>query len=151
MWKAFALGLALAAAPCAPLAAQAGSPDHLDIDAAIEKEKEIYGVPKPDPEPVQNCDTGDAGSNDIVVCARKSGDNSRYRVQSTAELDPKSHQNLYDGLPRAPYLGPPPCTGVCIKMGQPPPPVLMIDLKAIPEPPPGSDADKISKGEKAAP
>jgi len=154
MWKAFALALGLAAAPLPPLAAQADSAtvsQRLDVDAALAKEREVYGVPKPDPDPVQNCDAGDADSNAIVVCARKSGDNSSFRVQSTAELDPKSHQNLYDGLPRAPDLGPPPCNGGCIKFGSPPPPALMIDLKAIPEPPPGSDADRIAKGEKAAP
>jgi hypothetical protein len=154
MGKAFALALGLAAAPLAPLAAQADqapASQPLDVDAAIAKEHEVYGVPKPDPAPVENCASADADSTDIVVCARKPSDNSRFRVQSTAELDPKSRQNLYDGLPRAPDLGPPPCSGGCIKFGSPPPPAVMIDLKAIPEPPPGSDADRIAKGEKAAP
>jgi hypothetical protein len=33
----------------------------------------------------------------------------------------------------------------------PPPPALIIDIKALPTPPAGSEADKISKGEMPAP
>jgi hypothetical protein len=150
MWRSFAFGLSLATVPLAPLAAQSeDSPASVTPEEAIEQEHQEYG-PQAPPPPV-NCDAASA-PGEIVVCARKRVDNARYRVKSTAELDPKSRQNLYDGVPRAPdVFGIPPCTGVCVKMGSVPPPVLMIDLKAIPKPPAGSDADKISKGEMAAP
>jgi hypothetical protein len=153
MWKAFTVGLALAAAPLGPLAAQTGDP-HGSITAedALAKERQVYGVPKPPPEPSQGCDTGQgANSGDIVVCARKPGDSAQFRVKSTAELDPKSRQNLYDGLPRGPDIsGLPDCSSGCMRMGRNPPPIHLIDLSKIPEAPEGSDADRIAKGEKAA-
>lgn len=150
MWRSFAFGLGLAAVPLAPLAAQSeDSSPSVTADEAVEREHQAYGPQAPRPE--VNCDAA-AAPGDIVVCAKRRVDDARYRVKSTAELDPKSRQNLYDGVPRAPdVFGIPPCTGVCIKMGSVPPPALMIDLKAIREPPAGSDADKISKGEMAAP
>jgi hypothetical protein len=36
---------------------------------------------------------------------------------------------------------------VTAKVGDPPPPTLMIDIEALPEAPPGSDADRIGRGE----
>jgi hypothetical protein len=153
MWRSFALGLGLAAAPMAPLAAQAGGPAPVTVDEAIEKERQVYGPPAAKAKPADDCAAAQAASPDeIVVCARKPADNSRYRVKSTAQLDSRSHQNLYDGLPRGPDVsGLPDCSSGCIRMGRTPPPIHLIDLSKIPEAPPGSDADRIAKGEKAAP
>lgn len=36
---------------------------------------------------------------------------------------------------------------VTAKVGDPPPPAVMIDIEALPEAPPGSDADRIARGE----
>lgn len=36
---------------------------------------------------------------------------------------------------------------VTAKVGDPPPPTVMIDIEALPEAPPGSDADRIARGE----
>ena len=149
MWKSFALGLA--AAPLSPLAAQAGQAGdagQLTVEEAFANEQQVYGVLPS----TEDCDIAgqDSREHTIVVCGKKP-DNSRFRVNSTAELDPKSRAALYDGLPRAPDLGPPPCTGVCFKMGKAPRPVHLIDLSKIPMPAPGSDADKIGKGEMTAP
>ena len=50
--------------------------------------------------------------------------------------------------------GLPSCAGatMCAQhLGRKPRQLYIIDLKAIPEPPAGSDADKIAKGEMAAP
>ena len=154
MWKAFTVGLGLAAAPLGPLAAQADDPPgSVTAEDALAKERQVYGVPRPPPEPSQACDTAaGADSGDIVVCARKPGDSAQFRVKSTAELDPGSRQNLYDGLPRGPDVsGLPDCSSGCIRLGKTPPPIHLIDLSKIPEAPEGSDADKIAKGEKAAP
>jgi hypothetical protein len=149
MWKSYALGLA--AAPLSPLAAQAGQAGdarQLTVEEAFENEQQVYGVLPS----TEDCVTADQDSTEhtTVVCGKKP-DDSRYRVKSTAELDPNSRAALYDGLPRAPDLGPPPCTGVCIKMGAAPQQVHLIDLSKIPMPAPGSDADKIRKGEMTAP
>jgi hypothetical protein len=38
---------------------------------------------------------------------------------------------------------------VCSKFGRPPPPVPLIDLKAIPEAPPGSDAARFKEDAEA--
>ncbi|MBS0481904.1 MAG: hypothetical protein JSR96_07055 [Proteobacteria bacterium] len=120
------------------------------VAAMIAAAKDTYSaVP-----PRASCQPGD--DDEIVVCART--DSSKYRVPSTAESDPNSlaARRARDGaIPSAPDLVPqyhgvsaargcfvPPC---------PPPPIYYIDVKALPEAPAGSDADKIARGEKAAP
>ncbi len=83
-----------------------------------------------------------------MVCA-KTEDQEQFRVQSSAELDPTG-AGARGGVPRAPDVGTnypgmvvargcfiPPC---------PPPMPKIIDLKAIPEAPPGSDADRVGRG-----
>ena len=86
--------------------------------------------------------------DEIVVCAPRDPDANRYPGRETLP----SVQSTNDGLPRAPDVGKhypkgqvsvkgcfiPPC---------PPPAMIFIDVKALPEAPPGSDADKIAKGE----
>lgn len=94
-----------------------------------------------------------AVGDEIVVCADRGRD---QRMPSTADSDPNSRaarQALDGGIPRAPRLGPGSCLGQpgCIRVGSAPPPIYIIDLKAIPEAPEGSDADLIAKGEKRAP
>ena len=102
-------------------------------------------------EPEQPACPGGAegGDNDIVVCARE--DSAQWRVRSSRETDPLSRESLRDGLPRAPQLDRGSCKGQpgCMIGGWVPPPVYYIDLKAIPEAPAGSDADKVAKGEMA--
>ena len=64
---------------------------------------------------------------------------------------PDDETRTDDGLPRAPEVGQPSCkkTGNkgCIGFGGVPPPVYYIDVKSIPLPPKGSDAEKVAKGE----
>ena len=109
----------------------------------IDRQKQVFGIPVRK----ARCQKGAAG--EIVVCAP---DQDRFRAQSTADIDPKSPQALRDGVPRAPdFSGS--CAGQpgCIMGGWAPPPIYIIDLDAIPMPAPGSDADRIAKGEMAAP
>jgi hypothetical protein len=128
-----------------PAAAQDAAQDAAGakVDAAIAQQKKVFGPPNPR----KTCGAADA-RGEIVVCAP---DNSEHRVQSSAEVDPTSHEALYDGLPRAPQLDRGSCKGQpgCVIGGWAPPPIYYIDLKAIPEAPEGSDADLIAKGEKA--
>jgi hypothetical protein len=144
--RAFLAAMALTASLSAPARAQdAAGPT---AEQAIERGKEVFGPPPPKP----RCGSG--GPGEIVICAPGNGD--EFRVQSTAELDPDSLEakRLLDGgIPRAPQVGTViDCSrGGCIGFGSVPPPAYIIDFSTIPEPPPGSDADLISKGEKKAP
>ncbi len=110
----------------------------------IAHERQLYGPPAPKK---RICDR--SGGEEIVVCAPDHGE--QWRVPPTSETDPMSHAALYDGLPRAPQLDRGSCRGQpgCMIGGWAPPPVYYIDLKAIPEAPEGSDADKVARGEMA--
>lgn len=96
----------------------------------------------------QRCQPAEAG--EIVVCGNDTPD---QRVPSTAETDPNSRaaRRALDGnIPSAPQFD----HGYCAKcphFGRVPPPVYYVDIKALPEAPEGSDADKIAKGEAPAP
>jgi len=88
----------------------------------------------------------DAQGDEIVVCARRE-DPDKLRVPSDADLG-----DTDDGVPRAPNVsGLPDCSRGCMRIGKDPPNPLIIDLNSIPEPPPGSDAERIARGEMAAP
>jgi len=88
-------------------------------------------------------------NNTIVVCAPDTS--ARYRVPPSSEDSGSRGGTRGGGLTPPDMYGGPPCTGVCIHGGYAPPPVYYIDLSKIPEAPPGSDADKIAKGEARAP
>jgi len=92
----------------------------------------------------------EASSNEIVVCRRLEDPKTQYVPSDTDSGLPDD-----DGVPRAPDVsGLPSCAGatVCAQhLGAKPRQLYVIDLKAIPEPPAGSDADKIAKGEMAPP
>ena len=112
-------------------------------EQAIATAKEVYGPPAPKPK----CPPQPAGG-EIVVCAEQQ-EQSQFRVQSSGDLDPEG-AGARDSIPRAPdlehhYPGPVVATGCFIPPCPPPMPVL-IDLKAIPEAPPGSDADRVAHG-----
>lgn len=113
----------------------------------LEMARQAYGVPDPRlrcrPKP---------GSDEIVVCVDRGED---QQVERSAP-DPRTLEGrraLDSGIPRAPQFDRGSCRGqpACIIGGWAPPPVYYIDMTAIPEPPPGSDADKIAKGEMRAP
>lgn len=133
-----------------PVAAQAQGPtDDLDQKVAerIEQSRAVYGVP----DPRMRC-RPKPGTDEIVVCVDRGEDQQVDR----GAPDPNTLEGrraLNGGIPRAPQLDRGSCRGQpgCITGGWAPPPVYYIDMKAIPEPPPGSDADKIAKGEMRAP
>lgn len=88
---------------------------------------------------------------EIVVCGRRT-DTARYRVPSTIDEAPLSSAATRTGVP---HVGQslvtdlPDCSPGhgCISGGWAPPPVYYFDMTKIPDPAPGSDADKIAKGE----
>ncbi len=149
------LALTLLVPPEAALAQADAQPQAQsdDLDARVAERisitQDLYGAPPPR----RRCESsGDEAT--IVVCAPDRGEDQR--VPSTAESDPASlaaRRELDNGVPRAPQLDRGSCRGKagCAVGGWAPPPVYVIDLKAIPEAPEGSEADLIAKGEKAAP
>ena len=133
------LCLLLAALPAGVRAEQAADPRAEEL---IERAREVWRVP-PEDDPCAR----EAAEGEIVVCAVR--DTARYRVAPSSVVDPSSRASLRDGMPRAPQLDRGSCKGQpgCITGGWAPPPLHLIDLDAIPEPPPGSDADKVARGE----
>lgn len=111
--------------------------------------QEAYGPPDARAKP--ECAAPKPGG-EIVVCAENE-DPEKYRVKSSSELDPTGKGA--QGPPRAPdlfNLPQPAMVGVgvsakgCFIPPCPSPMPLLIDLKAIPEAPPGSDADRVARG-----
>jgi hypothetical protein len=160
---AFALALLCAgtASPAlAQVGAQVGAPaaaqDATDkrVQELIAQERDTYGPP-PLPStdaPRQGCD--DSKTAEIVVCGRERVRNQR--IPSTAESDPNSREAqhaLNSGGARTPWVSNLPDCSVerCTRIGKAPPPIYIIDMKAIAEPPADSDADKIARGEMRAP
>ena len=96
----------------------------------------------------KRCVLGNASGDEIVVCAPRDPDKDRYPGREELE----SAKSVRDGLPRAPDLEPKYPKGQvsikgCFIPPCPPPAMIFIDVKALPEAPPGSDADKVAKGE----
>lgn len=130
-----------------PTVAMAQS-DTTDLDQRvadrIAQSHAVYGMP----DPRLRCRPS-PGSDEIVVCVDRGEDQQVDR----GAPDPDTlggRRTLDGGIPRAPQFDRGYCPE-CQHFGWAPPPVYYIDMKAIPEPPPGSDADKIAKGEMRAP
>ena len=103
-------------------------------------------------DPAKRCKREAENSREIVVCADPDR-NNRDRLPLRNETD--TAKSTRNGVPRAPDLDDLNCKthprGPCFSFGRAPPPIYYIDLSKIPEAPPGSDADKIAKGEIPAP
>lgn len=103
-------------------------------------------------DPNKRCRREAEASREIVVCADPDK-NTRDRLPLRNETE--TARSTRTGVPRAPDLDDMDCRthprGVCISVGKAPAPIYYIDLSKIPEAPPGSDADRISKGEIPAP
>jgi hypothetical protein len=127
----------------APLAAQNAPP--VTADEAVAVAQDAYGPP--DSRAKAECPAPRPG-DEIVVCGQEQ-DNSAFRVQSSGDLDPTG-KGAKDNVPRAPDVGTV-YPGVVVARGCfippcPPPMPVLIDLKAIPEAPRGSDADRVGQG-----
>lgn len=90
-------------------------------------------------------------SGEIVVCGAVPGEDQRITSREEA-------QNRYaaatmggstpDVAGPGIFRGPPTFSGLCIKgvLNCPKPPAIFVDVTALPKAPPGSDADRISRG-----
>jgi len=139
--RALALAALIAAAP---LAAQ-DAPAAITAEQALAAAREVYGPP--DVRPRAECPPPKPGG-EIVVCGQAE-DQSKYRLRSSGDLDPTG-TGARGGVPRAPdvgtvYPGVVAARGCFIPPCPPPMPVL-IDLKALPDAPPGSDAERVGQG-----
>ena len=95
-------------------------------------------------------------SGEIVVCRRKA-DNDQHRLTSRENAQRRyAEETMNNGNPQTPdvagpgiFRGPATVGGMCgIGLNKcPPPPAYMIDFSTLPEAPPGSDADRIAKGQ----
>lgn len=144
-----ALGLGALALVSAMAQAQDEGP--VTAEQALQQAKAVYGPP--DPNARETCPPVKPG-DEIVVCA-EAEDPAKHRVQSSGDLDPTGAGAK--GPPRAPdlyNLTQPAMVGVgvsakgCFIPPCPSPMPVLIDLKAIPEAPAGSDADLIGRGER---
>jgi len=124
-------------------AAAAATPLPVTAEELLERARTYYAIEE-DKAPAE---CSEAREGEIVVC-RVIGDPDQYRVPS-----PTDEGRTDNGIPRAPNVsGLPDCSqATCIRVGKQPRQVNLIDLDAIPEAPEGSDADRIAKGEMAAP
>lgn len=112
---------------------------------ALTNAQRFYSVTPPKPEPCP-----EASGREIVVCAKHDDPKEQYVPSDLDNGDPD------DGIPRAPVVTMLPNGGTvtirgCFIPPCPPPAALLIDVKAIPKAPAGSDADRISKGDVPAP
>lgn len=139
------LGFAAGALLAFPASAQ---PAADPVDAMIENSRQLFGVPQAKR---QTC--SQSSPDEIVVCVDRPND---QRLPSSAQIDPNSQagRRFRDGnIPNAPQFDHGSCRGQpnCFTGGWAPPPVYYVDVTALPAAPEGSDADKIAKGEVAAP
>ncbi len=120
------------------------APQEVTAEEVLESARASYG-------PVDTrAQCPESTGQEIVVCAPVQ-DDSEFRVESSGDLDPDG-LGSDDGVPRAPDVhGIPDIGGVtitgCFLPPCPPPPAYIVDFDALPEPPEGSDADRLSKGE----
>jgi len=126
----------------APLAAQDESRETIDILVPPED----YLPPSEDCSAEQEAASI---SGEIIVCRRRS-DGGEYGYDKERAEREYAEETMYKGNPRTPDFildcqdqGWP--VG-CVRFGKVPPPALIIDIKGLPEAPPGSDADRISRG-----
>ncbi|WPZ03359.1 hypothetical protein T8S45_11040 [Blastomonas marina] len=112
-----------------------GAEAGLTADEVLAESEPVVGPPLP-PE----CEA-DPLNNTVVICAPR--DDEQFRVPR--RIDPE-RVDAYGDVPRAPDVFGIPNHGIPIPFGSVPEPVLIIDLEAIPEAPPGSDADRVARG-----
>ncbi len=119
------------------------------------------GDTEPDPRLVEECERQEDAariSQEIVVC-RELRDRKKDRYSPDREEAERRYaeETAFRDAPATPdpcgpmcgiFKGPPTVSNLCIPGLQkcPPPPALIIDLAALPEAPPGSDADRIARG-----
>ena len=140
-WRAVSL-LVLGLLAPAPLVAQGTPPETIDILVPPEK----YGAPLEDCSAEQEAASI---SGEIIVCRRRQDGGGfgydkeraerRYAEETMDKGNPRTPDFILDCQDQGWPVG-------CVRFGKVPPPALIIDVEALPEAPPGSDADRIGRG-----
>ena len=118
-------------------------PEQIDI---LVPQKDYLG-------PLEDCSAEQEAasiSGEIVVCRRRR-DNGEFAVDEDSSQQRYAEETMDRGDPRTPDVFGIPNHGVVVARGCfigpcPPPKALIIDIEALPEAPPGSDADRIARG-----
>ncbi len=136
-----------------------GSPSEEQSDFPDDRINLLITVPRSEPSAAQirECEERiEAGeiSREIVVC-RQLGDDPdnyysgsreaaqrRYAEETAFQNDPQTPDVAGAGI----FRGPATISGQCFIPPCPGEPALIIDVEALPEAPPGSDADRIARG-----
>ncbi|XUU61282.1 hypothetical protein ACRAQ6_03140 [Erythrobacter sp. HA6-11] len=112
----------------------------------------LYGPPPP----FEDCTEEQEAaiiSGEIIVCRRKR-DQREFRTTSPSDAQKRyAEETAYANDPQAPdvagagiFKGPATASGLCFIPPCPKEAALIIDIEALPEAPPGSDADRIARG-----
>ncbi|MEX0342157.1 MAG: hypothetical protein AB3N06_06190 [Erythrobacter sp.] len=141
-WVGFAISSATMAP--VPLAAQATGEPPERIDILVEQD--------PYEGPLEDCSAEQEAaliSGEIIVCRRRR-DGREFGYDSESALSRYAEETMDAGDPRAPELAPV-YPGIVVARGCfippcPPPKAYIIDFGALPDTPPGSDADRIGRG-----
>ena len=155
-WRAIALVLCLAVPQPLWASDETERPDGsvaIDILARPKSEGEV------DPRLIEECERQEDAaqiSREIVVCREiREGTDHSYSGGGDAAQDRYAEETAFAGDLVPPdvsgpgiFKGEPTIGKLCIPGLQkcPPPPALIIDVTALPQAPPGSDADRISRG-----
>ena len=137
---------AIAAVLATPALAQS-SPEDV-IGPMLEEAEDAYRLDEPEPERPADC--AEPVGDEILVCAPVEGDPDRYRVTSSLKKGDDSHLAWTGQAPDVSgpgiFKGPATVGGLCFIPPCPKEPVYLFDISALPEAPPGSDADRIARG-----
>lgn len=133
----------------APLAAQ----DALAPQTGQPPERIDLTTPPADEAELEDCSAEQeaaAISGEIVVCRRRA-DKSAYGYERERGQRRYARETMNKGSPQAPDVFGIQHQGVTVATGCfippcPPPPAYYIDFSTLPDAPPGSDADRISRG-----
>ncbi len=140
-------GLAAAQSPEAP-PSETPSEENI-VGPLLERAEEAYRASEPEPERPADCVVSEDDTL-IIVCAPVEDDPDRYRVASRLEDGDDSHLEWAGATPDVSgpgiFKGPATVSGLCFVPPCPKPPVYFFDVTALPEAPPGSDADRIARG-----
>ena len=137
----FAIAVPFPASAQAALEGQSATPpDRIDLRLR-------QGLDEPEYEDCSEEQEAAELSGEIIVCRRKTGDENRLYDKEGAE---RRHAARTQGQKPVDVFGIPDHGVVaargCFIPPCPPPMPILIDVEALPEAPPGSDADRIARG-----
>ncbi len=146
--------LALFALTSLPALAQDTVEPSATAEDILAEAKDAYGPPPPSERCTREQDA--ATISGVIIVCRRLTDQSEFRTTSPDNAEKRyAEATMHQGDPQAPnvdgpgiFHGPATVGSMCIPGLQkcPPPPAIIVDFEALPEAPPGSDADRMARG-----